>query len=159
MTNPTTKTTKNYDYLDSILADLLTSPEVNEDGIITASVGFGSIHEGDTVAKVAAELTTLQKHIRTKLLPWQYETKATSKKAAQTTMMPYTIEDYPQPGQRVRFVGCDQLHSGKTGQVRGVHSHPLDGSIVVNLDLDATADRPAHGCLLMDYPPQNFQPI
>lgn len=59
-----------------------------------------------------------------------------------------------QPGQRVRFIGNDDLHRGRTGTVA---AHWDDKTIVVNLD--ATAKQPAHGCIFVDYPDSAFEKL
>lgn len=81
---------------------------------------------------------------------------------ATTAQIP-VIEDYPQPGQRVRFLGCDQLHSGRTGWVWEIkpYKYPSTGEdcVLVHIFLDATANRLAHSCLFIGWEPQTFEPI
>lgn len=64
------------------------------------------------------------------------------------------ITNYPKPGQRVQFIGCDPLHFGRTGKVQDLHLHPSRGEVVVNLILDSTE----HGCMFIGFEARVFVP-
>ena len=67
-------TNGDFDYVESILTDLMASTEANEQGVITASVDFGHANE-DSLLEIYAELAALRDRIRGELRPTQYRSR------------------------------------------------------------------------------------